>query len=273
MSAPTSAVLRIEDIGVDFGGLRAIAGVSAELVAGTTLGIIGPNGAGKTTLFNVISGLIPSATGSIVLDGRPLDGLPPHARSRAGLSRTFQNLALYDEMTVLENIIMGCQRWVPETGFGLLSEALTGRGRKRQRETRDVAWGAVDDLGLSDVALRKVRELPFGSRRLVDLGRALAGDPKVLLLDEPTSGLNVDEKPAMLETISRFRDRSSIGIILVEHDMSVISSVCDDVLVMNEGQRIASGSPAEVLANPVVRQAYLGPQLQRRRRAGVEGSA
>ena len=273
MTGDGAPVLQIEKVGVDFGGLRALDEVSAEVFEGQTLGIIGPNGAGKTTLFNVVSGLIPSARGEITLDGTELQGLQPHQRARAGVGRTFQNLALYDEMSTFENVLMGRQRWIPETGLKMLTDLLTGRSRHREQRSREIVWQVLADLGLTDIASRAVSELPFGSRRLVDLGRALAGEPKVLLLDEPTSGLNVDEKPAMLETIARFKNDLGIGVIVVEHDMTVISSICDYVLVLNEGHLIASGSPAEVLADPVVRQAYLGPQLERRPRSRREGQA
>lgn len=258
--------LHVEGIHVKFGGLNALTDVSITATPGKVLGVVGPNGAGKTTLFNVISGVVPTVSGTIILDSEELTGLPAHVRARAGLSRTFQNLALNDDMSVIENVLLGTHREVPVSGFTMLRDALTRKGAARERAARARAFAVLAELGLLYDANRDVSELPFGSRRRVDMARALCGDPKVVLFDEPFSGLGDRERPLMSQLIRDLRAKGDIGMILVEHDMAVVADLCDELVVLNEGHLIASGDPETVLANPTVQEAYLGPQLKRMRR-------
>lgn len=261
--------LEISDVAVDFGGVHALRNVSASVRPGTVLGIVGPNGAGKTTLFNVVSGVVKATSGSVRLDGEDVTALPPHLRARHGLSRTFQNLALNDEMTVLENVLMGTQRGVP-VGVGRLTwDLLTRRSAVREAEARRDALRVMDTLGLIEDRDRLISELPFGTRRRVDMARALSGRPRTLLLDEPFSGLGDRERPLMAEIIHGIRKEGAVGMVLVEHDMTVVTELCDELFVLNEGAVLATGDPRTVLAEPAVQEAYLGPQLARRRKVSA----
>jgi branched-chain amino acid transport system ATP-binding protein len=265
LAQETDVCLEVRDVSVEFGGLHALSDVSLSVRPGRVLGVVGPNGAGKTTLFNVISGVVKPTRGTVHLGDTDVTALPPHLRARAGLSRTFQNLALNDEMTAIENVLVGSQRHVP-LGFARMTcDIVTGKARRREQTSRSAAAAALAKLELSAGQDRLVAELPFGSRRRIDMARALAGEPRTLLLDEPFSGLGDRERPLMSSIIRTIRDEARVGVVLVEHDMNVVADLCDDVLVLNEGSRLAFGPPAEVLADPVVQEAYLGPQLKRKR--------
>ncbi|TQM69637.1 amino acid/amide ABC transporter ATP-binding protein 1 (HAAT family) [Actinomadura hallensis] len=261
--------LEISDVTVEFGGLQALQRVSAKVRPGTVLGIVGPNGAGKTTLFNVVSGVVRPTRGAVRLDGVDVTGLPPHLRARHGLSRTFQNLALNDEMTALENVLMGTQRRVPVSIGRLTWDVLTRKSAARETRARQDALRVMSTLGLLDDRDRLISELPFGTRRRVDMARALAGDPRTLLLDEPFSGLGDRERPLMSQIIHEIRKEGTVGMVLVEHDMTVVTELCDELLVLNEGVVLATGDPRSVLAEPAVQEAYLGPQLKRRRKVSA----
>src|SRR5690606_19980950 len=261
--------LEISDVTVEFGGLQALQRVSAKVLPGTVLGIVGPNGAGKTTLFNVVSGVVRPTRGAVRLDGVDVTGLPPHLRARHGLSRTFQNLALNDEMTALENVLMGTQRRVPVSIGRLTWDVLTRRSAARETRARQDALRVMSTLGLLDDRDRLISELPFGTRRRVDMARALAGDPRTLLLDEPFSGLGDRERPLMSQIIHEIRKEGTVGMVLVEHDMTVVTELCDELLALNEGVVLATGDPRSVLAEPAVQEAYLGPQLKRRRKVSA----
>jgi branched-chain amino acid transport system ATP-binding protein len=261
--------LEITDVTVEFGGLHALQHVSASARPGEVLGIVGPNGAGKTTLFNVVSGVIRATSGSVRLGDTDVTDLPPHLRARHGLSRTFQNLALNDEMTVLENVLMGTQRRVPLRVGRLAWDVLTRRSASRETEARRDALRVMTRLGLLEERDRLVSELPFGTRRRVDMARALSGSPRTLLLDEPFSGLGDRERPLMTEIIHAIRREGVVAMVLVEHDMTVVTELCDELLVLNEGRMLATGDPRSVLAEPAVQEAYLGPQLKRRRKVSA----
>lgn len=263
----TSACLVVHDVTVEFGGLRALSNVSASVSPGEVLGVVGPNGAGKTTLFNVISGVVRPTTGQVRLDGVDVTNDPPHIRSHRGLARTFQNLGLDDEISVLENVLIGAQRRLPLSVFELLVGMVTRRAIEHEKQARREAMRVLDRLQLLDVRERLVSELPFGTRRRIDMARALCSDPRTLLLDEPFSGLGERERPLMAEMINDVRDGGGVGMILVEHDMAVITELCDRVLVLNEGRCLVEGDPSTILADPLVQEAYLGPQLKRQRRS------
>src|SRR5208337_1581618 len=217
--------------------------------------IIGPNGAGKTTLFNLIAGSLSPASGSIIFDGHQTAGLPPHKVAAWGISRTFQATRLFPRMSVLENVMVG--RHVRTRGgfmAGMAGPVVTGRSDKR---ARDACAAVLDKLGVAALAERDAANLPFGRQRVVEIARALASEPRLLLLDEPACGLNPAETEAMGALIGKIRDRG-ITVLIVEHDMSLVMGVSDEVLVLSAGRVIAEGSPRAVQADPQVVAVYLG---------------
>ncbi len=254
--AGDGVLLRVRELGVRFGGIVALDGVSFDVPAGCILGLIGPNGAGKTTLFNCLSRLYPCGSGDILLEERSLLAIPRHCVAAAGIGRTFQNLALFRTMTVLDNVMVGrhCR-----TSSGFAANALRLPAvRREEAATRDRAAELLQLLDLAAVAQTRVADLPFGTQKRVELARALASEPRLLLLDEPASGLNHEEVGALGELIRRIRDRLRLTVLLVEHHMGLVMSISDRVVALNFGRKIAEGTPAEVRAHPEVVQAYLG---------------
>jgi branched-chain amino acid transport system ATP-binding protein len=249
-------LLRVQDVGVRFGGIVALDGVSFEVMPGEIVGLIGPNGAGKTTLFNCLSRLYPCERGEIDFAGRPLARLPRHRVAALGIGRTFQNLALFRSMSVLDNVMVGSHC---RTRGGFFANALRlPLVRREEAQAREKARELVRLLGLEAQAARPVADLPFGTQKRVELARALASEPKLLLLDEPASGLNHEEVGELGALIRRIRDRLALTVLLVEHHMSLVMSISDRVLALNFGRKIAEGSPAEVRVHPEVVKAYLG---------------
>jgi branched-chain amino acid transport system ATP-binding protein len=249
------ALLEVNSLHRWFGGLHVIDEVSFSCRAGIVKAIIGPNGAGKTTLFNLIAGSLAPASGSILFDGRPTGGLPPHQIARRGISRTFQATRLFPRMSVLENVMVG--RHVRTRGgfmASMIGPALMGPGEKRAREA---CLAVLDELGAADLAGRDAASLAFGRQRVVEIARALASEPRLLLLDEPACGLNPAETEDMGALIGRIRDRG-ITVLIVEHDMSLVMGISDEVLVLSAGRRIAEGAPRDVQADPQVVAVYLG---------------
>jgi branched-chain amino acid transport system ATP-binding protein len=244
------------EVGVRFGGIVALDGVSFDVPAGCIVGLIGPNGAGKTTLFNCVSRLYECERGDILLDGRSLLRTPRHRMAALGIGRTFQNLALFRSMTVLENVMVGhhCR-----TRGGFFANTLRlPRVAREDRAIEEKARSVIDTLGLAKCADIPVAALPFGTQKRVELARALAAEPRLLLLDEPASGLNHEEVAALGAQIRALRDRMSLTVLLVEHHMGLVMSISDRVVALNFGRRIAQGSPREVRDDPQVVEAYLG---------------
>jgi branched-chain amino acid transport system ATP-binding protein len=255
-STAAQALLRVHDVGVRFGGIVALDDVSFDVARNCIVGLIGPNGAGKTTLFNCVSRLYQCDCGDIVFDGRSLLCVPRHRIAALGIGRTFQNLALFGTMTVLDNVMIGHHCRIRS---GFLSNALRlPRVGRDESAATDKARALVEFLGLKAVAGTRVSDLPIGTQKRVELARALASDPTLLLLDEPASGLNHEEVGVLGAVIRDIRDRLGVTILLVEHHMNLVMSISDLVVALDFGRKIAEGTPDEVRAHPEVIQAYLG---------------
>jgi branched-chain amino acid transport system ATP-binding protein len=251
-------ILIVKGLSKFFGGLRAVDGLDFSLAEGRIQAVIGPNGAGKTTLFNLLTGFILPSEGSFFFIGKKLNGLKPHQIVSLGIGRTFQNLEIFSNMSVLENVMVGrhCR-----TRAGILSSGLRfPRMRKEEKAIRDRAMEELIFLGLERRVSRPAGSLPLGEQKLLEIARALATDPKLLLLDEPAGGLNIRETARLGEIIHRIRERG-ITIMLVEHDMSLVMEISDEVMVMNFGKKIAEGPPRLIQRNPQVIAAYLGEEV------------
>jgi branched-chain amino acid transport system ATP-binding protein len=260
VSAPSitdiPSLLSVRGVGVRFGGIVALDGVSFEVPQGKITGLIGPNGAGKTTLFNCLSRLYEFNEGEITFDGHPLKRMTRHRAAEIGIGRTFQNLALFKSMTVLDNIKVGSHCRAQK---GFLAHALRWSGvASEEQRIHDDAEKLIEFLDLQSVAQRRVSDLPFGTQKRVELGRALASKPKLLLLDEPAAGLNHEEVHALGELVQHVRDGLQMTVLLVEHHMSMVMSISDKVVALNFGRKIADDVPERVRQHPEVIQAYLG---------------
>jgi ABC-type branched-subunit amino acid transport system ATPase component len=250
------ARLSVENVSVDFGGIHALRDVSFELESGAIVGLIGPNGAGKSTLLNCVSGITRPTQGRVRLDDAVLSALPPATVAGRGIGRVFQHPELVVDLSVHENLLIACHR---SLGYGLLSELLKlpnvcAAERAAARRVDEV----LERLGLSDSAELAIRNLPYGHRKLVDLGRALLMDIRFLLLDEPIAGLNDAEVAKLRDLLLRLRRELGLGILVVEHNMPFVSGLCDRLVVLDLGQLIANGPPADVLRDPQVMASYLG---------------
>jgi len=249
-------LLRARNLSVRFGGVLAVNDVSFDVQRGEVFTLIGPNGAGKTTVFNLISRIYTATSGSIDFEGRRLTGVAPHRIAALGIARTFQNIELFEHATVLQNLLIG--RHIHRRSGFWRELVFTPRVRAAERETRRKVEEVIDFLDLQHYRDTMVAGLPYGVRKVVELARALATEPKLLLLDEPSSGLNVEETVDMSFWIQDIRDDLGITVLMVEHDMSLVSKVSDRVLAMNQGEVLALGTPAQVQGHPGVIEAYLG---------------
>ncbi len=243
-------LLHIHQLGVSYGGLRAVDDVSIDVHTDRVMGLIGPNGAGKTTTIDAICGFVPKATGIIELAGRRLESLPPHSRARAGLVRTFQSVELFDDLTIRENLIVAASapRW-----YSTMLDAI----HPNRRVTAESVSDAIEMTKINDLIDLRPKQLSHGQRRIVGVARALAGKPKLVLLDEPAAGLDPDETDKLGELIASLPKRG-IGVLLVDHDMTLVLDVCDDITVLDFGRVIATGTPQEIRGNQAVIAAYLG---------------
>ena len=251
-------MLGVEGLSISFGGLAALSALSFEVAEREIFALIGPNGAGKSTVFNVVTGLYRPSAGRVRFRGQDLLRLPPHRIARRGIARTFQNTEVFRQLSALDNVLIG--RHAHLRG-GLVRGALGLPSVWREEAgARAAARALLERVGLAEVAGVEAGSLPLGSQKRLEIARALAAEPRLLLLDEPAGGLNPTETQAVMELIRRLRDEGGLTVLVVEHDMELVMGISDRVLVLNYGRRIASGSPREIAADPAVIEAYLGSE-------------
>ena len=250
------ALLEVKHLGISFGGLRAVDDLNMSIEQGSLVGLIGPNGAGKTTAFNLLTGVYAPSEGTIVLDGESLVGKAPTAICKSGIARTFQNIRLFTKMTVLDNVKVALHNHVEYS----LAESFfhLGKFSKREKEMDERAIDILKVFDLDGQADVLASNLPYGKQRKLEIARALATEPKLLLLDEPAAGMNPNETQELMDTIQLIRDKFHITILLIEHDMKLVSGICEYLYVLNFGMELAHGEPAVVLNDPKVIKAYLG---------------
>ena len=250
-------LLSVRAVNRRFGGLQAVGDVSFDVARGSIKALIGPNGAGKTTLFNLISGFLPPDSGEIVFGGTAVQGMPPYAVAALGMARTFQHIRLFPKMTVLENVMVG-RHVHGRAGFiaGMLNLPFTW---KEERRIREKSFEILEMLDLADHARTEATSLAYGQQRVVEIARALACEPRLLLLDEPAAGLNMRETNEMGRRIAKIRD-TGVTVLLVEHDMSLVMKISDEIVVLSYGQKIAEDRPLSIQKNPEVIRVYLGDE-------------
>ena len=249
-------VLKVSSIGISFGGLRAVDNFSLHLSKGDLFGLIGPNGAGKTTVFNMLTGVYKPDAGDIVFSGKSIVGFKPHEISIRGMTRTFQNIRLFKELSVLDNVLLGTHQHVKYSLFD--SVLKTPKYFKQEEKFHEKAFNILDTMGLKHKAFEISKNLPYGDQRRLEIARALATEPKLILLDEPAAGMNSQETHDLMDTIQRIRDDFHLTILLIEHDMKLVMGICEHILVLDYGVTIAQGNSVDIQNNPIVIEAYLG---------------
>lgn len=253
------ALLQVHNLTVYFGGLRAVHDFNVVIEPGQIRGLIGPNGAGKTTVFNLLTGIHQPTEGTITLDGKSVVGLQPHQIAAGGIARTFQNLRLWRHMTAIEHVKMARYS---QLSYGLVGAFFgTSKRVREEAETEAIATRLLDMMGIGRFANEVVTNLPYGVQRKVEMARALAANPKLLLLDEPTAGMNPEELREMVEVIRQIRDQLGLAIFLIEHRMKVVMGLCEMIQTLEFGETIAEGTPEEIRNNPKVIDAYLGKEV------------
>ena len=253
-------VMETRHLGIEFGGLKAVDDFNLTIGKTEIAGLIGPNGAGKTTVFNLLTKVYEPTSGAVLINGQDLHGMSIVQASRLGIARTFQNIRLFDKMTVEENVRIGLHNQIKYDMFtGILR---LPRYWKQEKHQHQRAMELLDIFGMQDLADETAGSLPYGAQRRLEIVRALATDPKLLLLDEPSAGMNPHETEELMENIAKIRDQFQIAILLIEHDMSLVMGVCEGICVLNFGKVIAKGTADEIQANPAVIEAYLGKKKE-----------
>lgn len=251
-------MLKLEDVTIKFGGLTAVNNVSLEIPKGSIFGLIGPNGAGKTTLFNLISGVYKPTSGKIYFQGKEIEGTTPYKVNELGIARTYQNINLFKKMTTLENVMVGCHT---KSKAGIFDAVFkTKKQRNEEKAIIEKSMKILEFMGLKDKAYYKASNLSYGEQRRLEISRAMASEPELILLDEPAAGMNANEKLELNDTIQKM-NKLGITVLLVEHDMKVVMNICDTVCVLNYGKRLCVGEPDYVQNNEEVIEAYLGGDI------------
>ena len=249
-------ILQLQNVVKRFGGITASNNITINVPEGSIYGIIGPNGAGKTTLFNMITGVYDCTEGTVLFEGEKINGLPTHEIAVRGIARTFQNIRLFGDLTVYDNLMTACQKNIT---YSLLDGILrTKKCQAQERESRAFCDQLLAEVGLSDQRDQKANNLPYGMQRRLEIARALATRPKVILLDEPAAGMNEEESAKLSEFIREIRDKKDVTVVIIDHHMDVIMAICDQISVLNFGTLLAEGRPEEIQNNPDVISAYLG---------------